>query len=131
VPEFARLAQPSTIRWGRNYEPSWTYGAESTAPAAGSTLVSKTVLTGKTGYIHGFLISSGEENNFKVNWTSGGVAKSVRIVFSAKGSLSCVSTIPLNEGLPADAGTAISITNVNAGAAGVIYQASVLVMEVG
>jgi hypothetical protein len=129
VAEFTRLAEPSTIRWGRNVEPSWTHGSEATAPAAGSTLVSKTVSTGKRGFIHGFIISAQEANDFKVNWTSSSAAKSVRIVFGARGTVKDVSMIPLNEGFPADAGTSITVTNVNAGASGAIYQASVLVLE--
>lgn len=117
-------------RWGRNVDPAWIDGAEVTAPAAGTALVSKTVSTGKVGYIYGFFISAGEANDFKVNWTSGGAAKSKRIVFSGKGSLQYADFIAFNEGLPADGNTSITITNVSAGSTGVVYAASLLIGEV-
>jgi len=132
--DFAKLDVPLTTlaklkRWGRNIEPAWIHGGEITAPAANTALVSKTVSSGKTGYIYGFLISAGEANDFKINWTSGGAAKSIRIPFSGEGALQCVDFIALNEGLGADAGTDITITNANAGASGVIYQARLLYAE--
>jgi len=117
-------------RWGRSVDPDWVHAAEVTAPSAGTSLVSKTVGTGKTGYIYGFFISAGEANDFKINWTSGGSAYSIRIPFSAKGALHYVDFAALNEGLGADAGTSITITNVNAGSAGVVYQARLLYAEV-
>jgi hypothetical protein len=117
-------------RWGRNVAPAWIHGSELTAPAANTALVSNTVTTGKVGYVYGFFISAGEANDFKINWTSGGATYSRRIVFSGKGSLQYVDFIPLNEGLPADAGSIITITNVNAGSAGVVYQAALLYAEV-
>jgi hypothetical protein len=126
----ASEATLKTLRWGRDVSPAWVYGAEVTAPAAGTALVSKTVSTGKSGYIYGFFISAGEANDFKINWTSGGAAKSVRIPFVSKGAVQYVDFIALNEGLPADAGTSITITNVNAGSSGVVYQAGLLYVEV-
>lgn len=117
-------------RWGRDIEPSWVDGSEVTAPAAGTALVSKTVSAGKSGYIYGFFISAGEGNDFKINWTSGGTAYSKRIVFIGKGTLQYVDFAALNEGKPADAETSITITNVNNGGAGVIYQASILYAEI-
>ena len=118
------------VRWGRDVEPAWVHGGEVTAPVAGTALVAWTVPTGKAGYIYGFFISAGEGNDFKLNWTSGGVAYSRRIVFPGKGTLHFVDVIALNEGLPADPGTTVSITNVNAGSAGVVYQAALLVVAV-
>jgi hypothetical protein len=43
-----------------------------------------------------------------------------------------MSTFPkaYNEGYSADAGTSITITNVNAGSTGIIYQAGLLVAEI-
>lgn len=117
-------------RWGRDVSPFWVHAAEVTAPAAGTALVSKTVSTDKSGYIYGFFISAGEANDFKINWTSGGIAYSIIIPFSGKGSLQYVDSVPLNEGLPADGGSTVSITNVNAGSAGVVYQARLLYVEV-
>jgi hypothetical protein len=118
------------IKWGRDVTPFWVHGGEVTAPAAGTALVSWTVPSGRVGYIYGFFISAGEGNDFKLNWTSGGVAYSRRIVFPGKSTLHFVDVIALNEGLPADAGTSITITNVNAGSAGIVYQAALLVVAV-
>ena len=117
-------------RWGRVITPSWIHAAEVVAPLIGATLVTKAVSAGKSGYIYGFFISAGEANNFLLNWTSGGVAYSKRIVFSALGSVEAIDTVPLNEGLPADAATNVTITNVTAGGAGVVYQANLLYGEV-
>ena len=135
------MAEPSSVpqigtdltkylRWGRNLEPSWVRTAEQTAPGAGTALVTKAVAAGKTGYIYGFFISAQEANDFLINWTSGGAAKSKRIVFGAGGSLECIDPTPLNEGLGAGAATNITITNVNAAGVGQVYQAELLYMEV-
>jgi len=123
-------ANCNLIRWGRDVSPAWVHGGEVTAPAAGTTLVSKTVSTNKSGYVYGFFISAGEANDFKINWTSGGAAESVRIPLASKGAVQYVDFMALNEGLPADAGTSITITNVNAGSSGVVYQARLLYVEV-
>jgi len=122
--------QAKLKRWGRAVEPEWVHADEVTAPSAGTALVTKSVGTGKTGYIYGFFISAGEANDFKINWTTGAAAKSIRIPFSGKGSLQYVDFAALNEGMGADAGTDITITNVNAGGAGVIYQARIFYAEV-
>jgi hypothetical protein len=126
----ASEATLKTLRWGRDVSPSWVHGDEVTAPPAGTALVSKTVGTGKSGYIYGFFISAGEANDFKINWTSGGAAESIRIPFSSKGAIQYVDFAALNEGLPADGGTSITITNVNAGGTGIVYQARILYVEV-
>ena len=126
--DIARLAR--LMHWGRSVEPAWIHGDEITAPAADTALVSVTVSAGKTGYIYGFFISAGEVNDFKINWTSGGAAKSIRIPFGGKGALQYVDFVALNEGMGADAGTDITITNVNAGGSGVVYQARLLYAEV-
>ena len=122
-------SMPANIRWGRNVTPAWVIGSETTAPAAGTALVSKTVSTGKTGYIYGFMITAGEANDFKINWTSGATSYSKRIVFGGKGTVHFVDVIPLNEGLPANAGTSVTITNVNAGGTGIVYQCAILYAE--
>jgi hypothetical protein len=128
--DTALSALQTLIRWSRNVTPAWVLGAENTAPAAGTALVSKTVSTGKTGYIYGFLITAQEANDFKINWTSGGSAKSYRIVFGGKGTMIVKLESALNEGLGADAGTSITVTNVNAGSAGIVYQCALLYAEV-
>ncbi|MBA7689858.1 hypothetical protein ES703_98377 [subsurface metagenome] len=117
-------------RWGRDLEPEWVHATEVTAPTGGTALVTKAVGTGKSGYIYGFLISAQEANDFKLNWTSGATAYSIRIPFGGTGATECVDSLPLNEGLPADAETSITITNVNAATAEKIYQARLLYLEV-
>jgi hypothetical protein len=115
------------IRVGRIASPSWIYGSVTTAPAAESALASVSVPAGKSGYIYGYLISATEENQFEIRWTSGGTGRAIRIVFPSAGSVHGVSLIALNEGLPADAGTTISIVNISAGSSGQVYQAGLLV----
>jgi len=136
-PGYLRLRLDSIVndlwrltRHGRTVTPSWVLGSETTAPAAGSNLVSKTVTSGKTGYVYGFAISAGEANDFKLVWSSGGSSRSYRIVLSTRGSVFLVSPVPVNEGLAADGGTTVSIQNVNAGSSGVVYQAMLLYAEV-
>lgn len=126
----AILATLTDARWGRDVSPEWVHATEQTAPGAGTALVTKAVTAGKTGYIYGFLISAQEANDFLLNWTSGGVARSKRIIFGSGGSTECVDTVALNEGLGADGGTDITITNVTAAGAGKIYQANLLYGEV-
>jgi len=116
-------------RWGRDLEPEWIHGTEVTAPAAGSWLVNKDVGTGKSGYFYGFLISAGEPNDFRIYWTSGGTSYSIVIMFGGKGTTESVSKVAMNEGLKADAGTSVRIINVNAGGAGIVYQARLLYAE--
>jgi hypothetical protein len=118
------------VRWGRNVSPTWVHAVEVTAPLAGATLVSQTVSPLKLGYFYGFYIEAQEANDFLINWTSGGVAKSIRISFSSKGAIQDVDQIAINESLPADATTAITITNVTVGSVGAIYQARLLYTEV-
>ncbi|MBA7700004.1 hypothetical protein ES703_108710 [subsurface metagenome] len=124
------LAKLGLQRWGRDLEPEWVHAAEVADSAEGAALVTKAVGAGKSGYIYGFLISAQETNDFKLNWTSGTTDYSIRIPFGGAGSTECVDPTPLNEGLPADAGTNITITNVNAAAAGKFYQARLLYAEV-
>jgi len=106
------------------------YAAEQVAPGAGTALVTQAVTAAKSGYIYGFFISCQEANDFLLNWTSGGAAKSKRIVFGGAGVVQDVEPAALNEGLAADGGTNITITNVNAGGAGKVYQANLLYAEV-
>jgi hypothetical protein len=128
--EIAPDTLKKLIRFGRDITLYWVDGNEITAPVAGTALVSQTVTSGKSGYIYGFFISAGETNNFKINWTSGGTAKSRKIVLGGPGTLQYVDFVPINEGFPADGGSSITITNVNAGSTGIVYQASILYGEV-
>jgi hypothetical protein len=125
IADAARL-----IRWGKLVDPTWIHAVEQTAPGAGTALVTKAVTLLKKGYIYGFFIDAQETNDFLINWTSGGVAKSIRITFGGKGSMESVDPVPINEGLSADAGTNITITNVTAGGVGMIYQARLLYAEI-
>jgi hypothetical protein len=128
--DVALTALAALVRLGRSASTSWVLGGEVTAPAANTALVSRTVTSGKTGYIYGLVITAGEANDFKLNWISGGTARSLRIALSSRGSVVLISPVALNEGLPADGGTTVSITNVNAGSSGVVYQAMLLYAEV-
>lgn len=114
----------------RTQKCKWAHGTEITAPTPNQTLVSATITVGKIGFIHGFFISAGEPNDFLINWVCGGAQYSIRIPFSGKGALQYVDYIALNEGLPADGGTNMTITNVNAGSTGIVYQARLLYVEV-
>ena len=124
------MSKTTLERWGRYVEPKWAHGDEVTAPEAGTALVTKSIEAGKNGFIFGFFISTGEANDFKINWTTDGSEKSIRIPIESRGSVHFVDFTPLNEGMGADAETDISITNVNAGSAGVVYQARLLYAEV-
>lgn len=123
-------ASINDIRFGKNVTPTWIHATEQTAPGAGTVLVSKTVSAGKVGFIYGFLISAQEANDFKINWTSGSVARSIRIVFGGKGSTQDTEIIPINEGLGADGSSIITITNISAAGIGTIYQARLLYAEI-
>lgn len=118
------------VRFGRDVSPAWIAGAQISAPAAGTPLVSVTVSPGKQGYIYGFHIVATEANSFRLTWTSNGAAYSILIPFPSAGLLRLTDFIAVNEGLPADGGTTISIANVNAGSAGSTYQAMLLYAEV-
>jgi len=131
---LARLDVPLTEhakrqRWGRNVEPEWVHGGVYTAPPANTWLVSRTVSAGKKGYFYGFLITAGEANDFRIAWTSGGSYRLILIFFGGKGTTESVSRVAMNEGMPADEGTPVLIQNINAGGAGVDYQARLLYAE--
>jgi hypothetical protein len=127
VPETVGI---QNIRWGRDVSPEWTHAAEATAPAAATALVTQAVGAGVSGYIYGFFISCQENNDFLLGWTSGGIARTLRLVFGGGGVVQDVEPLALNEGLPADAGSNVTISNVNAGGAGAIYQAGLLYAEI-
>jgi len=121
---------PRMVRWGQSIEPSWIYGNIVTAPSANSPLLSITVSANKKGYIYGLFISSDEANVFIVTWTSGGATKQIRIPFGGGGAVMTVFPTPLNQGLPADSGSTITVSNVNAGSTSANYQVGILYLEV-
>jgi hypothetical protein len=97
---------------------------------AGAALVSQTVTAGKSGYIYGVFMTLQEGNDLLLNWTSGGVANSKRFNFGSSGTIETADPIAMNDGLPADAGTNITVTVVTIAGAGKIYQANLLYGEV-
>jgi hypothetical protein len=130
APALDRKARQLVSLFLRDVEPVWVHGSEITEPAANTALVSKTVSAGKSGYVYGFFISTSEANVFRINWTTGATTYSVRIPVLGVGAVQYVDFVALNEGLPADGGSSITITNVNAGTAGSVYQARLLYAEV-
>lgn len=122
--------EANVVRWGRSVNPAWTHAAEVVAPVAATALVTQAVTPLRTGYIYGFFIACQEANDFLINWTSGGVAYSKRIIFIVGGALEVIDTVAFNEGLPSDGATNITITNVNAAAPLMVYQATLLYAEV-
>jgi len=124
--DYAKLR--NVIRFGRILSSLiWIYGSLASAPAANTALASYSVPAGRQGFIYGYFISASEANQFELRWRSGGVSRAIRIVFGGGGTVHAASLVAINEGLPADPGTTISIVNVNAGAAGSVYQAGLLI----
>lgn len=118
------------IRWGRDITLAWTAAAIVGAPGAGAVLVTRAVTAGRSGYVYGFLFDSSEANTFILNWTSGGVAYARRFLFGGGGFAEDVMQAALNEGLPADGGTNVTVTVLGAGAVASVYQANILYGEV-
>jgi hypothetical protein len=122
--KLAALIDYAKLRWGIPREPVWIDGAETTAPAAGTALVSKTVSTGKTGRVFGVHICTPEANEFQL---LAGTTVVKRFSAAAASVIHIVLGTPLKDNIPA--GTAITIKNVNAGSAGKTYQTSILYDE--
>lgn len=113
-----------TIRWGITREPTWTDGVETTAPAAGATLVTKTVTAAMTGRVFGVHISADEANQFQL-LVDAVVIK--RFALGGAGVIHIVLATPLKDDITASA--VITIKNVTIGTAGKVYQASLLYDE--
>lgn len=109
-------------------QPVWVRGTEVTAPVANTTLVSKTVSANATGFVYGFEITAQEANEFLIQWNDGS-ARQNRIIFGSAGTLLHVDATAYNEGEGSVAGSVIAIKNVNAGTAGKLYSARILVGE--
>lgn len=124
------IANFSDVRWGRDVVPLWTTAAPVVAPLAGAALVTRAVPALQVGYIYGFLLNASEANTFILNWTSGGIAYTRRLFFGGGGFSEDVVPTAFNEGLPADAGTNITVTVLGAGAPASVYQANLLIGEV-
>jgi hypothetical protein len=112
-------------RWSIPREPKWIDGAEATAPAAGTALVSVTVgASPRTGRVFGVHITAGEANSFQLVV---GTTVVKRFTLGTAGTIHIVLNTPLADNIPA--GTTVKIVNVNAGSTGVVYQASLLYDE--
>ncbi len=122
----------SSINYGRNVKPTWIHADISSNAGAGSTLVSQAVSSGKQGYIYGWEIASEDtSNNFQVNWTSGGATKRLLVIFAGNGNaMNQYQGAALNEGLPADQNTTVTITNTVAAQTAKRLQARLLYGEV-
>lgn len=117
------VISPAQLRWGAAGEPSWENGSESTAPGAGTALVTKTVTAGKTLYLYGFHLCSAEGNEFRI-YVDSTVNK--RYAMQVAGVLDIVMGVPL---LTATSGQVVTIKTVNGANAGMVYQASLLYYE--
>jgi hypothetical protein len=118
-------------RYGHLLTPRWYFGDLISEPKAGAELVGVDVGAGKRGYIYGFYISASETNDFIIEWTDpAGNLQQYRIVLAGKGTVNYADIVPINEGIPAQGGTRISIKVVNAGSTGSYYKAGLLEGEV-
>lgn len=113
-----------TLRWSVPREPGWVEGSETTAPAANTVLVSKTVTTAMTGRVFGVHITADEGNQFQL---LDAAAVKKRFVLGAGGTIHVILATPLLDGIVA--GHLVSLRNVTAGTAGKVYQASLLYDE--
>jgi len=124
MPVVPALPIPSMYRWNIPREPSWVDGAYTTAPAADAVLVTKTVGAGVTGRVFGIHISANEANQFDLELAG---VPTKRFVLGAGGTLYIILANPILDGIVA--GTVIELENVTVGAAGMVYQASLLYDE--
>ncbi len=103
------------LRWGHNTTPRWVFGDYINNPTPEYALTYIEVPPDMQAYIYGFYLLSNEANDFKITWRSGGVAQEYLITHSARGVTYFTDTIPLNEGLPADPNSAITVSITNNG----------------
>lgn len=122
-----KYVAPASIvmRWGHNVSPQWVYGQTYTAPPANTKLVS--VTPPASTYIYGFYIFSDEANDFQISWTSGGTVYTFLISTGSRGTTYFSDIIPINEGIPADPNTEISITVLRNGNTGMNYRCGIFV----
>lgn len=106
----------------------WYYSGRILNPFPDAELLKVTIDSGYVGYIHGFFISSEEENNFSIEWTSNGESYEKIIVLGSKGSVEYTNSVAINEGSPADSNTDIIIRNMKSGNG--LYQVGLLISEV-
>lgn len=120
-----------SMRWGHKTTPVWVYGSTVSNPPAGTTLVSVTIPDKYVGYIYGFYIVTPEANDFEIKWSSGVSNMVFKVLAGSRGTTYFADIIPINEGLPANRNSSITISNVNAGTGN--YMAGLLIglVEVG
>jgi hypothetical protein len=102
-------------------------GTYATAPAANTNLTTFTVPSTNRAAVIAVLIDATEGNFFDLVWTSGGQTRSYRLRLPSDGVVSYDFRPGLNTDLPADPNTSIIIRNVNAGSAGSLYKADMLI----
>ncbi|MEM2376818.1 MAG: hypothetical protein QXZ10_04315 [Sulfolobales archaeon] len=115
----------ASMRWGRVITPFWVFGSEASNPPANTILAQYNVPSGKTGYIHGLYISCEDGNRFAIQFTSNNTTYTLYIVMPTGGTIYLTDFIAMNEGLPCDGGTTISIKNINSGVG--LYQAGLFI----
>jgi len=116
------------IHFGYPYtDVKFVRGTYVAAPAANTNLTSFSVPPGKRAALIALLIDATEGNLFDVVWISGGQARSYRLRLPSDGVVGYDFRPGLNTDLPADPNTSIIIRNVNAGSAGSLYKADMLI----
>lgn len=118
------ISPPAKIRWGITREPIWVDGLEVTGPlvSAGTSLVTKTVSSGKLGRIFGLHIAVDEANQFQL-YQDSTVIK--RFPLNDAGVIHVVLATPLLNNVSG----VIAIKNVAAATSGKTYQSSLLYDE--
>lgn len=107
------------------YPLAWVIGDEATAPGAAQVLAQVKVYQGYAIKIYGYIIAAEESNTFEITWTDTQGARKIIVPTTSAGTIVVISEdVALNEGHPSVGDVAIS--NVNAGMAGLNYQACLL-----
>lgn len=116
------------IRWGQPVEPNWVYGTVTTGPTAGAVLVSQGVSSGYNGYIWGYFLSTNDSagNTFLVKWTYNNTTYQQMVVFGGAGTVNFITNKAVNSGLPAQGGSTMTISILNAGSTNALYMAGLL-----
>jgi len=116
------------IRWGQPVEPNWVYGTVTTGPTAGAVLVSQGVSSGYNGYIWGYFLSTNDSagNTFLVEWTYNNTTYQQMVVFGGAGTVNFITNKAVNSGLPAQGGSTMTISILNAGSTNALYMAGLL-----
>ena len=116
------------IRWGQPVEPNWVYGVVTTGPTAGAVLVSQGVSSGYNGYIWGYFLSTNDTagNTFLIKWTYNNTTYQQMVVFGGAGTVNFITNKAVNSGLPAQGGSTMAISILNAGSTNALYMAGLL-----